>query len=161
VARARHTPSFLVFMTSGGLFTVRSFLHAAVLPLFLPLSVWMEISLSLRSHRPMSRLLAPSLPVALFTGLSRLKIPAISSAYFCSAVVHRAEKAGESPQEGKVSFLEDLTLTKTRRCCTDWSYLEDRWASAALAGGRSPGCCCGVWTGKARNEDIGPFCTLL
>ena len=104
MARARHTPSFLVFMTSGGLFTVRSFLHAAVLPLFLPLSVWMEISLSLRSHRPMSRLLAPSLPVALFTGLSRLKIPAISSAYFCSAVVHRAERQ-ENRQRGEGQLL--------------------------------------------------------
>ena len=64
------------------------------------------------SHRPKSGLLAPSLPATLLPGLPRLKIPAICSANFSSAVVHRAEKAGKSPQEGKVDFLEDLTLTK-------------------------------------------------
>ena len=97
----------------------------------------------------------------LLPGLPCLKIPAMCSANFCSAVVHRAETAGESTQEGKVDFLEDLTLTKLAGVARVGHTSKTGGRLLPLAASRLPGCCCESWKGKARDEDVGPFCTLL
>jgi len=143
------------------MFAVRSFLRAAVLRLFLPLSVWMEPSLSPLQSSSQVRAVGSFFTCHSVAWPSASENPCHLFGKFQFSGCPPCGEGREIATRGEGRLLGRFNPDQTRRCCTDWSYLEGQWVSAALAAGRLPGRGCEGWTGKARDEDIGPFCTPL
>jgi hypothetical protein len=115
----------------------------------------------LRSHDPKSGSLGSFFARPSAAWLPRLKSLPLSSVNFCTAAVILRRRQENRHKKGRLSFLEDLTLTKLAGVARRGHTSKISGRALLPRAANVLGCGCGHWTGQAHDEDTAPLCTLL